>query len=258
MAATWPCSWARQNGHSADPNPIRLDKDTRRVGASDSRYQGSYSGEAEPDLETVGDGFLRNSRRSPRACIKAGFSSRAAVIRVGDYWFRSERLRPGSLDRGISHQRKAWLHAGRLLADACAAAALHANLSPGKTCAAEIGETCYPGECQGPTLQQLLEGNEPTLEKLAGSDAKFLRAVDFISKGQAQKALAPDATAFLRAAVPLILLRAAIRHGEPSKKSTIRMGCSARRAIEKAKQEKNRRPKHPHSGGKSIRLALEG
>jgi len=42
----------------ADPNPIRLDKGYTRIGATDSRYQGRYSGEAEPDLETVGVGFL--------------------------------------------------------------------------------------------------------------------------------------------------------------------------------------------------------
>ncbi len=122
----------------ADPNPIRLDKGYTRVGATDSRYQGSYGGEAEPDLETT-----LAARRAPAS--QAGFSSGAAAIRIGDYRFRSEGLRPGSLDRGISHDADHGCHAGRLLANTCAAAALHANLSPRKTCAAETSGNVLSG-----------------------------------------------------------------------------------------------------------------
>src|SRR5258708_7587435 len=67
----------------------------------------------------------------------------------------------------------------------------------------KLVETCYPGLCKGPTLQQLLEGNEPGLEKLAKSDSKVAKAVAAISNGQAQKAVRQDADTFLRAAVPL-------------------------------------------------------
>src|ERR1700675_2753341 len=42
----------------ADPNPIRLDRGQTRIGAPDPRYQGTYNGEAEPDLETMGVAFL--------------------------------------------------------------------------------------------------------------------------------------------------------------------------------------------------------
>src|ERR1700751_854879 len=35
----------------ADPNPIRLDKGYTRTGTPDPRYQGSYGGEADADLE---------------------------------------------------------------------------------------------------------------------------------------------------------------------------------------------------------------
>src|SRR5215467_3338604 len=42
----------------ADPKPIRLDKGTPHIGGPDPAYQGSYNGEAEPDLETIGVAFL--------------------------------------------------------------------------------------------------------------------------------------------------------------------------------------------------------
>ncbi len=42
----------------ADPNPIRLDKGQARIGTPDPRYQGTYNGEAEPDLETMGVAYL--------------------------------------------------------------------------------------------------------------------------------------------------------------------------------------------------------
>jgi hypothetical protein len=73
---------------------------------------------------------------------------------------------------------------------------------PEKHAPHKLVETCYPGECKGPTLQQLIEGNEPTLEKAAHSDPKLLKAVNLISEGQAQKAAAADATGFLKLAIP--------------------------------------------------------
>src|SRR5215831_4372219 len=42
----------------ADPNPIRLDKQLTRIANQDPNYAGSYNGEAEPDLETIGVAFL--------------------------------------------------------------------------------------------------------------------------------------------------------------------------------------------------------
>jgi hypothetical protein len=42
----------------ADPNPIRMDQGYTRTGGPDPRYQSSYSGEAEADLEQMGVAFL--------------------------------------------------------------------------------------------------------------------------------------------------------------------------------------------------------
>jgi len=130
-----------------------------------------------------------------------------------------------------------------------------ANLSPEKHAPRKLVETCYPGECQGPTLQQLLEGNEPTLEKLAGSDAKFLRAVDFISKGKHKKRSRLTPRPFYE---PLCrsFTPGGDCHGDFEEEHGFAWVVPPDEPIEKAKQERTGRPKHPHSGGKSIRLAL--
>ena len=91
----------------------------------------------------------------------------------------------------------------------------------------------------------MLEGNEPTLEKLAGSDPRFLKVVDFISKGQAQKAVAPDVTGFLRAAVPLIYSGRRFVMGTFEEEHGFDWVVPPDEPIEKAKQEKNRPPEAP-------------
>jgi hypothetical protein len=189
----------------ADPNPIRLDRGRISTNSVDQSYRATYNGEAEPDLETTGVGFLE--KLTPLAArlhhkldfppdqplfelVMIGFGpgdygpevwtveyrmTQTVVATRGDYW-QTKVLRP----------RFTQLY------------------PPDKKAPRKLVETCYPGDCKGPTLQQLLESNEPTLEKLAKSDPRLLKAVDFISKGQAQKSVSADAVAFLRAAVPLL------------------------------------------------------
>jgi hypothetical protein len=175
------------------------------VTGTDPSYQGTYAGEAEPDLETIAVAFLEKLK--PLAArlhhkldfpadqplfelVVAGFGpkdygpevwtvefrmSQTVVATRGDYW-QTRVLRP----------RFTQIY------------------PPEKHEPRKLVETCYPGDCKGPSLQQLLEGNEPGLEKLAKSDPKFVKAVDLIMKGQAQKAVASDTAAYLRAAVPLL------------------------------------------------------
>ena len=189
----------------ADPKPTRLDRANARIGGIDPRYQGSYNGEAEPDLETIGVAFLEKlSPLAARLHHKLDFPPEQALLELLVIGF-------GPKDYGP----EVWTVEYRLVQSVVASRGdfwqtrvLRPRFTqifpPDKHAPRKLLETCYPAVCQGPTLQTLLEGNEPTLEKLAKSDPKFLKAVDLISKGQAQKAVAPDAAAFLRAAVPLL------------------------------------------------------
>jgi hypothetical protein len=230
----------------ADPNPIRLDKGYTRVGTTDSRYQGNYSGEAEPDLETMGVALLE--KLTPLAArlhhkldfppdqplfelVVIGFGPRdygpevwtvefrmtqTVVATRGDYW-QTRVLRP----------RFTQIY------------------PPEKHAPRKLVETCYPSVCKGPVLQQLLEGNEPDLEKLAKSDPKFLKAVDLIMNGQAQKAVAPDAAAYLRAAVPLLYAGRKFVMGTFEEEHGFNWMVPPEEPIERAKDDKSRPPEAP-------------
>ena len=230
----------------ADPNPIRLDRGRITSNSIDMRYSSTYNGEAEPDLETLGVGFLE--KLTPLAArlhhkldfpadqplfelVMIGFGpadygpevwtveyrmTQAVVAARGDYW-QTKVLRP----------RFTQLY------------------PPDKKAPHTLVETCYPAECKGPTLQQLLEGNEPTLEKLAKSDAKLSKAADFISKGQAQKAVAADAVAFLRAAVPLLYTGRRFVMGTFEEQHGFDWVVPPDEPIEKAKKEDKNVPAQP-------------
>jgi hypothetical protein len=230
----------------ADPNPIRLDKGYTRVGATDPRYRGTYAGEAEPDLETMGVAFLE--KLTPLAArlhhkldfpsdqplfelVVIGFGpqdygpevwtmefrmSQTVVATRGDYW-QTRVLRPRFTQ--IFPPEK---HAPRILV-----------------------ETCYPGDCKGPKLQQLLEGNEPTLEKLAKADPKQAKAVDLIIKGQAQKAVAADAATFLGAAIPMLYPGKKYAIGSFEEEHGFNWIVPPDEPVERAKEDKGRPPEAP-------------
>jgi len=189
----------------AEPNSIRLDRNLTRIAAQDPRYQGSFVGQAEPDLETVGTAFLeRLTPLAARLHHKLDFPTdepffELVVIGFGpaDYgpevWTVEYRMAQSMIaSRGNYWQT-------RVLRPRFEQA-----YPPEKHAPRRLVELCYPLGCKGPSLQQLIEGNEPTLAKLSSSDPKFVKAVDLISRGQAQKAVTSDAAEFLRAAVPLI------------------------------------------------------
>src|SRR5215813_8743997 len=172
----------------AEPNPIRLDKQLTRIANQDPNYAGSYNGDAEPDLETIGVAFLEKlTPLAARLHHKLDFPPdqplfELVVIGFGpaDYgpevWTMEYRMTQEMIStRGDFWQTKVLRPRFEQI------------YPPEKKAPKKLVETCYPGACKGPTLQQLMEGNEP-----------------LIAKGQAQKAATPDTAAFLRAAIPLV------------------------------------------------------
>ena len=189
----------------AEPNPIRLDKQLTRIANQDPKYAGSYNGDAEPDLETIGVAFLEKlTPLAARLHHKLDFPPdqplfELVVIGFGpaDYgpevWTMEYRITQEMIStRGDFWQTKVLRPRFEQI------------YPPEKKAPKKLVETCYPGACKGPTLQQLMEGNEPSIAKLGGSDPKWAKAADLIAKGQAQKAATPDTAAFLRAAIPLV------------------------------------------------------
>ncbi len=232
----------------ADPAPIRLDKDYQRVAGADPRYQGAYNGEAEPDLETMGVAFLEKlTPLAARLHHKLDFPADQPLLELVMIGFGPQDYGP-----------EVWTVEFRMIQTMVAARGEYWQTRvlrprftqiypPEKKAPRRLVETCYPGECKGPTLQQLLEGNEPTLEKLARSDPKFSKAVDLISKGQAQKALAPDSAAFLRAAVPLLYTGKRFVMGTFEEQHGFDWVVPPDEPVEKAKKDDKSRPAEPPS-----------
>jgi hypothetical protein len=189
----------------ADPNPIRMDQGYTRTAGPDPRYQGSYSGEAEPDLEQMAVAFLEKlTPLAARLHHKLDFPAdqplfELVIIGFGpagygpEVWTVEYRMTQTNIaTRGDFWQTRVLRPRFEQI------------YPPEKHQPRKLVETCYPGACKGPTLQQLLEGNEPGLEKLAKSNVKVAKAVAAINNGPAQKAARPDADTFLRGAIPLI------------------------------------------------------
>ena len=189
----------------ADPKAIRMDQGYTRTGGPDPRYQSSYSGEAEADLEQMGIAFLEKlTPLAARLHHKLDFPAdqplfELVVIGFGprDYGPEVWTVEYRMTQTNVATRGDFWQT--RVLRPRFVQI-----YPPEKHDPRKLVETCYPGTCKGPTLQQLLEGNEPGLEKLAKSDSKVTKAVAAITNGQAQKAVRQDADTFLRAAVPLI------------------------------------------------------
>jgi hypothetical protein len=75
---------------------------------------------------------------------------------------------------------------------------------PEKKAPRMIVEARYPAEQKAPTLMALIQGNDPVIAQLRGSDARFAKVLEAVDKGQAQKANPADSADFLRAVLPLI------------------------------------------------------
>ena len=224
----------------ADPNPIRLDKGYTRAGTPDPRYQGSYSGEAEADLEQMGVAFLEKlTPLAARLHHKLDFPPdqplfELVVIGFGprDYGPEVWTVEYRMTQTNITSRGDFWQT--RVLRPR-----FEQIYPPEKHAPRKLVETCYPGTCKGPSLQQLLEGNEPTLEKLAHSDTKVSKAVSLISNGQAQKAVREEANTFLRAAIPLIYPDRHFVMGTYEEEHGFQWMVPPDEPIERVKQDKN-------------------
>jgi hypothetical protein len=232
---------------TADPKPIRLDRDYRAVGARDSHY--SDPSGAEPDLETVGITFLERlrpltSQLHHKIEIKKddplfeiviiGFGAKHYGPEVWTVEYRIEQsevgTREGYLQTRILRPRFEQLY------------------PPEKKAPRFVVETRYPDNLAGPTVMELIQGGDPRVSKLRSSDPKIEKAVDLISKGQAQKADNVAAADFLRALLPLISEKANFSLGKMQEQGGFEWIVAPEEPVEKTKAgegDKDRPPDAP-------------
>ncbi len=187
----------------ADPRPVRLDRDFQRVGKQDPRYQ-TYAGDAEPDLETIGTAFLEK--------LRPLVSQLHHKLEIGE---NTPILEVVVIGYARDYGPEVWTIEYRMEQEEIAARGdfwqtrilrpRFEQLYPPEKHSPHLPvEARFPLDAKGPTLADLIQGNDPRIARLREGDPRFLKVVNTIEKGEAQKAVANDSVDFLRAVVPLI------------------------------------------------------
>jgi len=231
---------------SADPKPVRLDHNFERVGRQDSRYQ-SYPGDAEPDLESIGVGFLERLRPLvSQLHNKLNLNAEEPIFEViiigyakdygpevwqVDYRIEQEELGARGKDYWQTHILRPRF----------------TQLYPpeGKKTARMLIETRYPEDLEGADLNALIVKDDPRIGRLRAADPRFAKVLADIDKGQAQKAADADSTELLRAMVPIIAGDARFALGTVGEERGFDWVVPPDEPIEAAVPDKNQPPDAP-------------
>jgi len=229
----------------ADPKPVRLDQNIQHIAAADPRFQ-SY-GEAESDLETIGVAFLEKLRPlvaqlhhkieiAPDEPLLQLVVIGYAPINYGpEVWVVEYRVE----QEQISTHGEYWQT--RVLRPR-----FTQLYPPEKHAPRTPVETRFPPDTKGPTMLELIQGNDPRIARLRGTEPRFAKVLEAIEKGQAQKAVPADAADFLRAALPLMAPNARFVLATIEEQRGFEWIVPPEEPIEKAKKDdKNRPPEAP-------------
>ncbi len=232
----------------ADPKPVRLDRDFKRIAGRDPRDRVMFD-EAEPDLEAIGVSFLETLRplvgQLHHKIDVAADEPLFEVVLIG-FAPRHDGPEVWTIEYRVQQQEVG------TRADYWQTRILRPRFTqlypPEKKAPRTLVEVRYPATIKGPTVMELIQGKDPRVTQFRRSEPRFAKVLDNVDRGQAQKAVSLDASDFLRALLPLIaddhpftLATMDDEHGiqwilqpqEPIDK------------VEKAKEDKNRPPDAP-------------
>lgn len=228
----------------ADPKPVRLDRDFQRVARADPRYQSAGGGET--DLETIGIAFLERLRPLvSQLHHKLDFSPDEPIFQIvmigyapNDYgpevWVVEYRMEQQQVaTRGDYWQTRILRPRFTQL------------YPPEKKAPRTLVESRFPPDTRGPTLAELIQGNDPLIKPLGSSEPRFVKVLENIRGGQAQKAVAIDSADYLRAVLPLIAGGAKFVLGTMGERQSFEWIVPPDEPIEKAQEDKNRPPDAP-------------
>jgi len=231
--------------HTADPQPVRLDRDFPHLSAGNAQHYTYNAEEAAPDLETVGVAFLERLRPLvSQLQHKIEFKPDEALLEVvvigyaRDYgpevWTIEYRIQ----QQEIATRGDFWQT--RLLRPR-----FTQLYPPEKHQPKTLVEVRYPPTTEGPTLLQLIQGNYPDIDDLAKREPRFVKVQEDIDRGQANKAAPQDATDFLRAVLPIIAGKSTFILGTMTEDGKFNWVVPPSEPVEKAKQDKNAAPEAP-------------
>jgi hypothetical protein len=229
----------------ADPKPVRLDRDFQRVARADIHYEPSADG-AEKDLETLGIAFLEKLRPLvSQLHHKLDFSPDEPIFQIvmigyapNDYgpevWVVEYRME----QQQIATRGDYWQT--RILRPR-----FTQIYPPEKKAPRTIVESRYPPDTKGPTLSELIQGNDPRITPLGAHEPRFEKVLENIRGGSAQKAAAQDSVDFMRALLPLISDGAKFVLGTFGEGHGFAWVVPPDEPVEKVQEDKNRPPDAP-------------
>jgi hypothetical protein len=229
---------------TSDPKPVRLDKEFPRVPGKNPHYA-AVPDEVAPDLDVIGVAFLERLRPLvSQLHHKIEFKPGEALFEVVVIGFAPDDYGPEVWTLEYHIQQEEIATRGDFWQTRLLRPRFTQLYPPEKHAPKTLVEIRYPDTIQGPTLQQLIQGNDPDIEKVYRGDPKFSRVAESIDRGQANKAVPEDAADFLRAVLPLISEKARFILG------TITEGgfdwvVPPDEPVEKAKEDKNQPPDAP-------------
>jgi hypothetical protein len=188
----------------ADPNPVRLDRNFERVRGRDPKYQ-YHADEAEPDLETIGVAVLEKLRPlTSQLHHKIDLPADEPLLEMVLIGYAPNNYGPEVWTVEYRVQQEQVSTRGEYWQTRILRPRFTQLYPPDKHAPRMIVEARYPADLKAPTLMALIQGNDPAIAQLRGSDARFAKVIEAVDKGQAQKAVPADAADFLRAVLPLI------------------------------------------------------
>jgi hypothetical protein len=116
---------------------------------------------------------------------------------------------------------------------------------PEKHAPRTIVESRYPPDRKGPTLSELIQGNDPNITHLGSGEQRFAKVIDNLRGGTAQKAAAVDSADFMRAVLPLIAGDAKFVLGTFGERSGVEWMVAPEEPVEKEQEDKSRPPDAP-------------
>jgi hypothetical protein len=230
----------------ADPNPIRVDRKLERISGQDPRYRGSYNGDADPDLEIMGTAFLEKLRPLvAQLRHKIDFPSDQPIFEMVVIGYGPQQYGPEAWTVEYRITQELLTTRDNFWQTRILRPRFTQIYPPEKHAPKTLVETTFPANAQDPTLQTLLEGNDPRFSSFRG-DAKIGKALDLVLKGQAQKVDPKDAEEFLRAAIPVLYPKQHFFIGKMEDQRGFDWILPPEEPIEKAdKDDKNRPPDAP-------------
>jgi hypothetical protein len=229
----------------ADPRPVRMDRDFHRIAGVDQRNS-AYNGEADPDLEILGTAFLEKLRPLvSQLRHKIDFPSDQPIFEMVVIGYGPNRYGPEAWTVEFRITQELLTTRDNYWQTRLLRPRFTQIYPPEKKAPKTLVEATFPTDAQGPTLQTLLEGNDPRFSPLR-SDLKIAKAIDLITKGQAPKAEPLDAQEFLRAAIPLLYPKQRFFIGKMEEQRGFDWILPPEEPVQKAdKDDKNRPPEAP-------------